>query len=215
MTKTDYYGIHENQYKYLKNSGREGWNDEKNIVSLYDLVLKAAEFCKTDKPKVLELGCGDGQLAVMLAKKGFDVTGIDISPTAVEWAKERTDKAQFIEGDVLYTGLESGSFDIIIDSYCLHCIIGEDRKKMLSEVLRLLKPNGLFAGITMCNSIPEDIKQFFNEKREMVKNGISGRYIGKAVDILKEFTYAGFTSVCHSVEQIENEADDLKYICRK
>ncbi|HXK49699.1 MAG TPA: class I SAM-dependent methyltransferase [Clostridiales bacterium] len=215
MTKTDYYGIHENQYKYLKNSGREGWNDEKNIVSLYDLVLKAAEFCKTDKPKVLELGCGDGQLAVMLAEKGFDVTGIDISPTAVEWAKERTDKAKFIVGDVLDTGFKSDSFDIIIDSYCLHCIIGEDRKKMLSEVKRLLKCGGLFAGITMSNTIPEDIKQFFNEKREMVKNGIAGRYIGRADDILNEFSQAGFEIIENTVDVIVNEADDLKYICRK
>lgn len=215
MTKTDYYGIHENQYKYLKNSGREGWNDEKNIISLFNLVLKSAEYCITDNPKVLELGCGDGQLAVMLAEKRFDITGIDISPTAVEWAKERTDKAGFLVGNVLDTGLESDLFDIIVDSYCLHCIIGEDRKKMLTEVNRQLKPGGLFTGITMCNTIPEDIKQFFNNKREMVKNGISGRYIGKAIDILKEFTEAGFTSVYNSVEEIENEADDLKYIFRK
>ena len=39
--------------------------------------------------RILELGCGDGALSCFLARQGFDVTGIDISPGMVEEAKQR------------------------------------------------------------------------------------------------------------------------------
>ena len=40
--------------------------------------------------EVLELGCGEGHIARLLAGKGYRVTGVDISPTAIQWAKEKT-----------------------------------------------------------------------------------------------------------------------------
>jgi len=197
MTKTDYLGIHENQYKYLKKSGKNGWNDEDSIKVILNLALEVIK--KNNLPKsikILELGCGDAELSLTLAKLGYNVSGIDISPTAIEWAKEKASdrnlKANFQVGDVLNMKYDDNSFDIAIDSYCLHCIIGRDREKFFKEIKRILKLDGLLIGITMSNTIPDEIKKFFNDKREMVKNGIAGRYIGISEDIVQEFKRSGF-----------------------
>ncbi|MDA3838628.1 MAG: class I SAM-dependent methyltransferase [Candidatus Delongbacteria bacterium] len=219
MTKTDYLGIHENQYKYFRKIGREAWNDSKSIKLVSDLVLDTIQKHNLSKSiNILELGCGDGELSLSLAKLGYIVSGIDISPTAIEWAKkkalERDLKANFNVGDVLNMDIEDNSYDIVVDSYCLHCIIGKDRSTFLKEIKRILKPEGLVVGITMSNTIPDDIKPFFNDKREMVKNGVVGRYIGLSDNILNEFKEEDFEIVDHSVEKDEGGADDLKYVCR-
>ncbi|MCK4980232.1 MAG: methyltransferase domain-containing protein [Candidatus Delongbacteria bacterium] len=220
MIKTDYLSIHENQYKHFRNTGRKGWNDEKSIKLVLDIVLETIK--KNNLPKsikILELGCGDAELSLSLADLGYYVSGIDISPTAIEWAKEKATerdmKSDFRVGDVLSMEYDDNSFDIAVDSYCLHCIIGRDREKFLKEIKRILKPDGLLIGITMSNTIPEDIKQYFNENREMVRNGVAGRYIGRSDDILKEFKNSGYELLYNSVEVIDKEADDLKYVCRK
>ncbi len=169
--------------------------------------------------KILELGCGDGKLSLSLAELDYHISGIDISPTAIEWAQEkavnRDLKIDFMVGNILNMAFDDNLFDLAIDSYCLHCIVGNDRKKFLKEVKRILKPDGVLTGITMSNTIPNDAKPYFNDKREMVKNGVAGRYIGLSDDILKELMDAGFEMLDHLVVKVENEADDLKYVCRK
>ena len=158
-------------------------------------------------------------MSLLLAELGYDVSGVDISPTAIEWAKEKATErklqVKFHTGDVLNMSFKDNTFDIVVDSYCFHCIIGEDRDKFLKEIKRVLKPDGLFTGITMSNTIPDDIKKFFNEKREMIMHGIAGRYIGRSEDIIKEFKESDFDVLDYSAEKDEGGADDLKYVCRK
>ena len=219
MTKTNYLGIHENHYRYSKENNKPGWNDSETIKNILEFILNTFEKYDLDKSiKILELGCGDGELALSLAELGYNVSGVDISPTAIEWAKEKAKErnlnVDLFTGDVLNMEFKDNSFDLAIDSYCLHCIIGEDRAKFLKEIKRILKPEGVLTGITMSNTIPDDIKPMFNERREMVKNGIAGRYIGRSDDILNEFEEVGFKIMDHSVTKIENEADDLKYVLK-
>jgi 2-polyprenyl-3-methyl-5-hydroxy-6-metoxy-1,4-benzoquinol methylase len=91
--------------------------------------------------RALELGCGDGTNAILLAIKGASVLGIDISPRAVEVARRRArlhgveDRVQFICQD-LESAVESnhGTFDIILGIAVLHHMI-----PVLSNVLQSLK----------------------------------------------------------------------------
>src|SRR5262245_12964862 len=39
--------------------------------------------------KALDLGCGTGVFSIYLAKQGYEVTGIDLVPKAIDWARER------------------------------------------------------------------------------------------------------------------------------
>ena len=70
--------------------------------------------------KFLDLGTGPGTQAAELAKKGFDVTGSDISPMAIQKAKKTFDNVEFVQDDVLNSKFEDEYFDYILDRGCFH-----------------------------------------------------------------------------------------------
>jgi 2-polyprenyl-3-methyl-5-hydroxy-6-metoxy-1,4-benzoquinol methylase len=90
-----YYHAHESAYQQIKSKGYFGWGNAKTLEDLGD--DKTKEYLRstvskyidtpTDK-KVLDLGCGSGTTAFTLAKLGFNVTGLDISQTAIEMAQD-------------------------------------------------------------------------------------------------------------------------------
>jgi len=73
--------------------------------------------------RVLELGCGTGVNAVYLASAGFDVTAIDLAPTALTLARERARQAgvsvRWLQADVLNPP-DLGQFDLVFDRGCYH-----------------------------------------------------------------------------------------------
>ncbi len=77
------------------------WNIETPPKALVELI----ESGKVKPAKTIDLGCGAGNYAIYLASKGFDVTGVDISPTAIKMARENAMKkgvkSNFIVADVL------------------------------------------------------------------------------------------------------------------
>jgi len=80
--------------------------------------------------RALDLGCGAGVFSVYMAKKKYDVTGLDFIPRALEMGKERAAKenvtVNFVDAD-LFTWKSPKPFDIVLDSGCLHTI-GDTRK---------------------------------------------------------------------------------------
>lgn len=95
--------------------------------------------------RMLEIGCGAGNFSVMLAQHGYTVTGVDISPTAVDWAKERarsTNTVVVFRVDNVLTLSTCGDamFDVVVDGHCLHCIIGDDRARCLESVAGYSSP---------------------------------------------------------------------------
>jgi SAM-dependent methyltransferase len=86
--------------------------------------LKAIVENGTIKPgKALVLGCGTGTNAVYLASKGFEVTAVDVAPTALVLAEQRARKAKvrvrWLVADVVVLP-DIGSFDFIFDRGCYH-----------------------------------------------------------------------------------------------
>src|SRR3954469_8158492 len=76
--------------------------------------------------RALEIGCGTGTNSVWLAEQGFDVTGIDVAPLAVEQAKKRADavgfQAGFLASDVLHLPDLDGPFSFFFDRGCYHAV---------------------------------------------------------------------------------------------
>lgn len=76
--------------------------------------------------RALEIGCGTGTNSVWLAQQGFDVTGLDVAPLAVEQAKKRADaagvQARFLAADVLQLPDLGGPFDFFFDRGCYHAV---------------------------------------------------------------------------------------------
>ncbi len=98
--------------------------------------------------KTLDLCCGAGTNPVYLAKKGFDVTTLDISDKAVEYAKEKAHEVEvevgFLVGDFLFLPFKSGQFDFAFDFGCFHHVEAKDRVTFIEGVYEVLKPKGTF-----------------------------------------------------------------------
>jgi len=103
--------------------------------------------------RFLEMGCGAGPNLLWLAEKGIRVSGVDISPTALDLARGLLAESghselseEFIEASVSDVPLPDESFDGILESCVFQHLPREDRDRAFAEVGRLLKPGGLFVG---------------------------------------------------------------------
>jgi SAM-dependent methyltransferase len=155
-----------------------------------------------------KLGCGNGNAARLLAARGFLVTGIDISPAAIGWAIDSAgDSARFLVGNAV-EGIP-GNYDFVVDSHCLHCIIGADRQRLLANVNGALAQRGRLFVSTMCGAItiPALRATFDPLTRCQVVDGIARRYIGDANDILDVLRATGFDIVRSTLRQRTNDDD--------
>lgn len=95
-------------------------------------------------PRVADLGCGTGSLSVLLAERGAEVVGVDLSPAMVERAVRKAHEAgadvRFAVGDVSRPDLAAGSFDVVL---CRHVLWNlPDPVLALNRWDRLLRPGG-------------------------------------------------------------------------
>ena len=97
---------------------------------------------------VLELGCGSGNDAIWFAKKGFNVTAVDISEKEINLAKEKSkgiSNINYIIDDIHSFSTEE-KFDIIYDRGCIHNNQNMDGNKSLpklfSKLHHMLKDDG-------------------------------------------------------------------------
>jgi SAM-dependent methyltransferase len=80
---------------------------------------------------VLDVGCGEGEDALLLASLGATVTGVDVSPAAVELARQRaalsglSDRTSFICAPISGESLPAGAFDVIWIDNVLHHVLDE------------------------------------------------------------------------------------------
>ena len=106
--------------------------------------LKQAVKDGTLRPcRVVELGCGTGTNAIYLANKGFDVTAVDIAPTALSLARQKAAKAgqkvQWLLADVLAPP-KLKPFDLIYDRGCYHGVRQQQAAAYVAAVNRLSQP---------------------------------------------------------------------------
>lgn len=88
---------------------------------------------------VLDIGCGYGFFLDEMKKRGFKVSGMDVSKTAVGYAARRGFDVRL--GTLDTVAVEEGSFDVVTMFYVLEHI--PDPLKALLQVKRVLKPGGL------------------------------------------------------------------------
>ena len=123
-----------------------------NLESPPDLLVELVESQWVLPCDTVDLGCGAGNYAVWLATRGFQMTGVDVSPKALELAKGLADKkgvtCRFIAGD-LTREIEAldGSFDFAYDWEVLHHVFPENREQYVGNVLRMLRPGARYLSV--------------------------------------------------------------------
>jgi SAM-dependent methyltransferase len=96
-----------------------------------------AEHLPAPPARVLDAGCGRGEIAVALRDRGYDVTGIDIDPLEVAIAQAAG--APVIEADI--TEYQDRPFDVVLFSLSLHHVAGLD--EALARAEALIEPGGI------------------------------------------------------------------------
>ncbi|HSB17451.1 MAG TPA: class I SAM-dependent methyltransferase [Bryobacteraceae bacterium] len=104
--------------------------------------------------KLLDVGCGSGQLALMAAREGAEVTGVDIAANWVERARVRARAegllARFEEADAESLPFEDGAFDVVVS--LVGAMFAPRPDLVAHELLRVCAPG---ATVAMANWTPQ------------------------------------------------------------
>jgi ubiquinone/menaquinone biosynthesis C-methylase UbiE len=109
-----------------------------------------AEWGASDGVRVLDIGCGTGSLAIACARRGAQVTGIDISPLMLDIARQKVKRAGLEDSiSLMETSaieldekFEAGSFDTIMSSLTFSELSDDEQRFVLGQCHRLLKDGG-------------------------------------------------------------------------
>jgi SAM-dependent methyltransferase len=160
--------------------GRPVWDTDQPASELVRTVeVEHIAPCRT-----LELGCGTGTNAVWLARRGFAVTAIDLSPVALLRARDRAARAnvavRFLLGDLREMRPRGGPYDFVLDCGCFGAVQLGDTPAYLEALRRLTRPGSLCLILAGNDREPEDprgppvlsaarLRQEFSELFEVVR----------------------------------------------
>ncbi len=124
------------------------------LAPFYDIVAmplsrlrrRVVDFSGAEKgSRILDVATGTGKQAFAFAEKGYDVTGIDLSEAMLKVAnnKNRYKNVNFQVADATNLPFEDNSFDVSCISFALHDMPLTIREKVLKEMVRVTKPEGM------------------------------------------------------------------------
>ncbi|HEY2640887.1 MAG TPA: class I SAM-dependent methyltransferase [Streptosporangiaceae bacterium] len=96
---------------------------------------------------VVDLGCGNGQISIPLARQGADVLGIDVSPAMAEQLRSAAEHEGLSTLDAIARPVEEldlppASVDLIVSSYALHHLRDPDKARLVEAAMTWLRPGG-------------------------------------------------------------------------
>jgi SAM-dependent methyltransferase len=104
------------------------------------------------KSPILDVGCGSGDLAIALARRGHDVLGVDFAERAIVLARDRSAalspevarRLRFAVADALTPSRLGERFAAVVDSGFLHVLGQDDRDRFADDLARVLLPRGRY-----------------------------------------------------------------------
>ncbi len=188
-------------YEKAYQEGKHPWTTETPPEELSKLV----ESGEIKPGKALDIGCGEGFYSIYLAKKGFEVTGIDISPKAIEQAKANAEKhgvkIDFRVMDLRDLLSLEKRFDFVLEWAILHILHWDERERHVKNVASLLKPKGRY--LVECFNV--DSPAFGQAgKRERQESMMGSTLYFSSTEDLKELYSKQFRTIESKMIEIEN-----------
>ncbi|WP_346930943.1 methyltransferase domain-containing protein [Clostridium sp.] len=196
-----------NKLNDIKNNWRDKWNfnnwartydksvsedrGELKIYKSYQKILQRvydlADSSCIDKPQVLEIGVGTGNLASKFLDKGYDIVGMDQSREMLCVAKEKYPKLKVRIGEFLKIPYGDRYFDIIVSTYAFHHLNEEEKFIAIEEMIRVLKSDGkIILGDLMFENKAEKANILKSLSKEQVEE-IEDEYYSNIDFLKKEF----------------------------
>ncbi len=130
----------------------------------------------------VDLGSGGGRLTMMLAKRGANVIGVDVSELMIERmeAQARRDGVETVRGmavPIEHLTFPSGSFDLVITNYALHHLLDDEKERVVRAAFEWLRPSGQLVVADMMlgrGATARDREIIVSKVRIMAKKGIPG-----------------------------------------
>lgn len=107
---------------------------------IVDIIVRLGRFAPG--ARIADLGCGSGVFTDLLQRRGFNSTGIDLSPKLIRIAREAHPGIDFREGDIEHLPFADGSIDGVVLAGVLHHL--PELSKCAAEIKRILRPGGRF-----------------------------------------------------------------------
>ncbi|MBU3905258.1 MAG: methyltransferase domain-containing protein [Nanoarchaeota archaeon] len=177
----------------------------------YDNKLKLLTNVKGKK--IIEVGCGGGQISIFLAKKGANCTGIDLSEKELDYAKNlaKIEKVNvnFLKGSFQdLSRFKKNSFDIAVSSWAFQ--YSPNLNKLFKEVYKIIKPNGIFIF-----SMPHPFYEIMDSKTHKIKYSYfkTGRY--ENIDVWQDGSKHKFVGFHVKVSDIYNALIDAGFYVEK
>jgi SAM-dependent methyltransferase len=110
--------------------------------------------------RVLDVGCGTGEHALMAAQLGLDSTGIDSSPKAIQLAKKKADERnldpRFVVGNALELESRDEQYDTVLDCGLFHVFDDRDRAGFVRSLHASVAPGGRYFMLCFSDRQPGD-----------------------------------------------------------
>ena len=134
---------------------QHGWEEFKEFLP-----------CIKEGDQIVDLGCGNGRLLGFFKQNtSINYIGIDNSKGLLEAARKNHPYAKFLEGDLTKIPLKDQSADHAIAIASFHHLPGKElRKQCLTEIKRILKPDGTFI-LTVWNLFQPKYKKYIWKSR--------------------------------------------------
>jgi SAM-dependent methyltransferase len=137
-------------YKLAYAVGFTPWDAGDTIPGEGDQVLGLLAEQESGEPpphgRALDVGCGKGRYSIALAQRGWQVTGIDAVPKALEIARQRAEdhraEVSFVQGDVRQLDeLVEPGVDLVLDGGCGHGMSDANRARVVRAEDAVVRPD--------------------------------------------------------------------------